>query len=62
MGGIKSDYSFELNEGHMKWISSMAEKYDIADNDKTLRIVIDYVMEEADLDTVFEEIRCNHCG
>ncbi len=32
------------------------------DEGKALRIVLDYVMQEADHDEVFEEMRCYHCG
>ena len=39
----------------------MEEKYGLFDRGKALRIALDYVMEEADQTTVFEEIRCNRC-
>jgi len=61
MGGIKTEYSFELNQDHMTWLKEMCEKYTLEDEGKALRIVLDYVQEEAELDCVFEEIRCNHC-
>jgi len=61
MGGIKTKYSFDLNDDHVAWLKEMTEKYALEDEGKALRIVLDYVQEEADLDTVFEEIRCNHC-
>jgi len=62
MGGIKTEQKYELNENHVGWLKEMAEKYALFDEDKALRIVLDYVMDEADLTTVFTEIRCNHCG
>lgn len=62
MGGFKEVYSFELNEDAAAWLEEMATQYNLADTDKALRIVLDYVMHEADKDEVFEEIRCNHCG
>jgi len=62
MGSIKTEHKFELIEGHVDWLKEMAEKYGLFDEGKALRIVLDYVMEEADQTTVFEEIRCNHCG
>ena len=43
------------------WLKEMADQYDLEDENKALRVVLDYVKEEADLDEVFEEIRCNHC-
>ena len=62
MGGIKTAHSYELNEDAIAWLKEVAENYDLEDENKALRIVLDYVKEEADLDEVFEEIRCNHCG
>ena len=62
MGGIKTSYSVELNDDQITWLKKMAEKYSIDDEGKALRIVLDFVQEEADLDAVFEQIRCGHCN
>jgi len=62
MGGIKPSYSVELNNDQITWLKQMTEKYSIDDEGKALRIVLDFVQEEADLDAVFEEVRCGHCG
>ncbi len=62
MGGVKTNYSIDLNQNQIDWLMAMKEKYGVTDDGKALRIVLDYVMEEAELDTVFEEVRCNHCG
>ena len=61
MGGIKTAQSYELNEDVIQWLKEMTDKYDLPDSDKALRVVLDYVREEANLDEVFEEMRCNHC-
>lgn len=61
MGGIKTEQKFELNNDQLDWLRDMSEKYALFDADKALRIVLDYVMEEADQSAVFENIRCNHC-
>ena len=60
--GIKVGHTFELNDDHIEWSKEMATKYALDDEGKALRIVLDYIKEEADHSTVFEEIRCNHCG
>ena len=62
MGGIKVEQTFELNDDHIDWLKEMTKKFSLDDEGKALRIVLDYIKEEADLSTVFEEIRCNHCG
>lgn len=61
MGGIKRRHTFELNENHLSWLTEMTKKYAISDEDKALRIVIDYVMDETDQAAIFTEVRCNHC-
>ena len=61
MGGIKVSHPFELNADHLEWLRAMTDKYALPDTDKALRVVLDYVMYEADPSTVFEEVRCNHC-
>ena len=62
MGGIKVEHTFELNDDHVEWLKKMAAKYALDDEGKALRIVLDYMKEKADQSTVFEEVRCNHCG
>ncbi|MFT4823266.1 MAG: hypothetical protein ACI9J0_001182 [Cryomorphaceae bacterium] len=61
MGGIKVSRALELNENHLDWLRAMTDEYALTDLDKALRIVLDYVMDDADPSTVFEEVRCNHC-
>ena len=62
MGGFKEAHTYDLNEDHAAWLKEMADKYMLDDENKALRIVLDYVMQEADHDEVFEEIRCHHCS
>ncbi len=62
MGGFKEAHTYELNDDHAEWLKEMAEKYMLDGESKALRIVLDYVMQEADHDEVFEEMRCNHCS
>ena len=61
MGGFKEAHTYDLNDDHAEWLKEMAEKYMLEDEGKALRIVLDYVMHEADQDEVFDEIRCHHC-
>lgn len=39
----------------------MVDTYDLADTHKALRILIEYAIQEGDLDTIFTEIRCTKC-
>ena len=62
MAGDKSTEEFEINVDHLDWLEDMSTKYDLPDKDKALRIVLDYVMTEADEKPLFTKIRCLHCG
>ena len=62
MGGIKKKYSFELNDDQVTWLQEMVESHSLEDEGKALRVVLDYIKEEANLDDVFKKIRCNHCN
>lgn len=62
MAGDKSTEEFEINEDQLDWLEDMSTKYELPDKDKALRIVLDYVMSEADEEPLFTKIRCLHCG
>lgn len=61
MGGRKTPVSLELNTDHVQWLQQMQQTYGLFDDAKALRVVLDYVIEEADPATIFGEVRCNHC-
>jgi hypothetical protein len=62
MAGIKESYQVDLNADHMSFVQSAREKYEIADDGKVMRIILDYVMTNHDIhDTVFKEVRCLRC-
>ena len=61
MADDKSTEEFEICEDQMEWLEGMATKYDLPNRDKALRIVLDFVMTEAEEKPLFTKIRCNHC-
>lgn len=62
MGGNKDKYSFDLNDDQATWLQEMVNQYTLEDKSKAVRIVLDYIKEEANLDDVFQKIRCSHCN
>ncbi len=62
MSNVKQSYTIELHEEQMAWLLKMASDYGLEDAAKVIRIAIEYVRDEDELDTVFEEVRCNHCS
>ncbi len=62
MAGPKETYEVQLNPDQMAFIRSMKEKFDITDDSKTIRIVIDYLIVTQDVhDSVFGQNRCLRC-
>ena len=63
MSGVKETYAIDLNLDHMEFIRSTQEKFRIVDESKVVRIAMDYLLMNPDLqDTVFGEPRCLRCG
>ena len=62
MAGPKEIYEVQLNSDQMAFIRSMKDKYEIVDDSKTFRVVIDYLMTTQNVhDDVFGKNRCLRC-
>lgn len=62
MAGDKTTYNFELVDDQAAFLTEMAKTYDLPDAGKALRALIDYAMDGADRDTIFNTVRCLRCG
>ena len=59
----KKDVSFEIYSDSEKMLEQIVDKYDLPDQSKVLRCLLDYVEEkETDWDDMFATVRCNRCG
>lgn len=56
--------SVKLRDYHLEFLKDMMAKYKIPDQDKALRVLLDYAVQDADLDLVFDKknMRCIACG
>ena len=62
MASPKKTFDVELTTDQMAFMRSMKEKYDIADESKTFRVLIDYLMVTRNVhDDVFKKSRCFRC-
>ena len=62
MAGPKQTFEVQLTTDQMAFMRSMKEKYEIVDESKTFRVVIDYLMVTRDVhDAVFGQSRCFRC-
>tara|TARA_B100001750_G_scaffold236202_1_gene239710 strand:- start:2904 stop:3092 length:189 start_codon:yes stop_codon:yes gene_type:complete len=59
----KVDVTITMEEDHLEWILSVTEKYDLSDESKTFRVLLDYAIEDGDQEEIFSEdnMRCRHC-
>ena len=61
MAGEKIDVTFSINPDMEEMLNRAAEKYELPDASKALRVVLDYVMQDGDWDEIFTRIRCRRC-
>ena len=62
MANPKRTFEVELGTDQMAFIRSMKDKYQIVDEGKTLRAVIDYLIVTKNVhDDVFRKRRCFRC-
>ena len=62
MAGNKKAEIFEIQEDAADMLEYLAEKYKLADRSKALRVILDYVSQDADIDEIFSVRRCIRCG
>ena len=62
MAGVKQAATFQVQDDAVRMLKAAAKKYDLADESKALRCILDYVIEDGDWDDIFEEVRCIRCG
>ena len=59
----KKDVSFEIYSNSEKKLEQIVDKYNLPDQSKALRCLLDYVEEkDTDWNDMFAAIRCNRCG
>ena len=60
----KQTVQVELREYQIEFLKDMMAKYKIPDQGKALRVLLDYAVQDADLDLVFDKknMRCIACG
>ncbi len=63
MAGAKESRPIDLAAEQIAFLDLTREKYDIPDESKVVRIMVDYLLANPDVhDTVFNETRCIWCG
>ena len=54
---------YSVEDDHAKWLKQVAERYDLENESKALRVLLDFAIRDVDPDLVFhiENMRCRHC-
>ena len=62
MAGEKQVYEIRLNADQMAFIRNAQDKYNIRDESKAIRVVVDYLITNPGVhDEVFSQSRCLRC-
>ena len=62
MGGVKENFQIDLNPDQMEFVRATREKYDLADDSKVMRVIMDYIITTSSgHDEIFTEVRCLRC-
>ena len=63
MSGNKTEHTFEIANEQREWLDLVTEEYDLPDESKALRILLDYAIEEGNKDQIFSDVnmRCRYC-
>jgi len=60
---VSQEYTVTLKKRQYEYLTTMANKHDLADADKALRCLINFAVEETQQeDSIFNQIRCQDCG
>lgn len=61
MNKSKVTGSFEIEADQQVWLENMAQRHQLRDASKALRVLLDYAIEDGDEKAIFETIRCTRC-
>ncbi len=64
MASDKVAHTFDIESEQRDWLGEIAEEYGFADEDKALRVLLDFAIQDGDNDLIFadENMRCRFCG
>ena len=59
----KIELTIDLETDHLDWLSEIIQDYDLPNESKAIRILLDYAIQDTDKDEIFspDNIRCRHC-
>ena len=60
----KIELTIDLETDHLDWLSEIIQDYDLANESKAIRILLDYAIQDVESDLIFSDdnSRCRFCG
>ena len=62
MAGAKVKMTYEVQPDMHEMLRSIVERYNLPDESKALRCLLDYAATDGDWDAIFKTVRCRRCG
>lgn len=63
MSGLKKQrVIFEVYADSYDMLCQIAERYELPDASKALRVLLDYAATDGDWNEIFAKLRCRRCG
>ncbi len=64
MQSDKVSQEFEIEREQLEWLGEIAKAYGLDDEDKALRVLLDFAIEDGNRDFIFssDNTRCRFCG
>ena len=59
----KTELSITIESDQIDWLTEIIQDYDLPDESKVLRVLLDYAIQDVDKDDIFspENMICRHC-
>ena len=61
MSDERTKQSFDIYGDQLEWLKKMVADHGLPDEGKALRCLINYAIEDGNLEEIFDTIRCRHC-
>ena len=61
MAGDKIDTTFTINPDMLVYLERAAERFELEDASKALRVLLDFAIYEGDQERIYTKIRCKRC-
>ena len=58
MAGTKKEELFSIQEDMVSMLEHLSDKYKLEDRSKALRVILDYVAKDGDIEEIFTKRRC----